>query len=266
MGRRGRVLIVDDELAIRLTVREILRRDGYDAVAVADGEEALELVKLRRFDLALIDLVMPGIDGVELMTRLREVVPHMVLIVLTARGSMETAIEALRLGAHDYLTKPCDDELLRRCVETGLTRREEELRRRQLIGTLSAAARELAGEEDLETAPPESTEEAIRLEDLTIDVGGHTATLRGRILNLTPTEFDLLVVLARNVGSALSHGELVQAIRGYEAEEWEAREIVRYHIHGLRAKLGEADYVKTVRGIGYRLVVPEEQGTTPAAP
>lgn len=255
----GRILVVDDELAIRLTVRELLRRDGYDTVAVASGEEALELIQSQPFDLALIDLVMPGMDGVELMRRLQEVAPDTVTIVLTARGSMETAIEAIRLGAHDYLTKPCDERLLKRCVETGLTRRREELRRRQLVDTLSAAALELAGEAGLSApVPATSAGERIHLGDLVIDVTGHTATLAGCVLDLTPTEFDLLVALARNAGRALSHRELVQAIRGYEAEDWEAREITRYHVHGLRSKLGSADYVKTVRGVGYRLAVPEE--------
>jgi DNA-binding response OmpR family regulator len=256
---RGRVLVVDDELAIRLTVGEILRRAGHDIVAVASGEEALELIQLQSFDLALIDLVMPGMGGVELMRRLQEVAPDTVMIVLTARGSMETAIEALRVGAHDYLTKPCDERLLKRCIETGLTRRREELYRRQLVDTLSAAALELAGEPVTSAhAPAAPAGEPIRLGDLVIDVTGHTATMGGRVLELTPTEFDLLTVLASNADRALSHGELVQAIRGYEAEDWEAREITRYHVHGLRSKLGGADYVQTVRGVGYRLVVPKE--------
>jgi len=256
---RGRILVVDDELAIRLTVGEILRRAGYDATAVASGEEALELIQLQPFDLALIDLVMPGMDGVELMSCLQDVAPDTVMIVLTARGSMETAIEAIRLGAHDYLTKPCGERLLKRCIEIGLAKRREELHRRQLVDTLSAAALELSGEAGIPApAPAASTGERIRLGNLAIDASGHTATLAGRVLDLTPTEFDLLVALARNADRALSHRELVQAIRGYEAEDWEAREITRYHVHGLRSKLGGADYVKTVRGVGYRLVVPEE--------
>jgi two-component system alkaline phosphatase synthesis response regulator PhoP len=182
-----------------------------------------------------------------------------VLIVLTARGSMETAIEALRLGAHDYLTKPCDDQLLKRCVETGLAKRREALRRRRLVGTLSSAALELASDvEPSAAAPAACADEPIRVGELMVDPANYTATLAGRTLDLTPTEFELLVVLARNAGQALSHRELVQAIRGYEAEVWEAKEIARYHVHGLRTKLGESEYVKTVWGVGYRLVVPEE--------
>lgn len=259
---KGRILIVDDELAIRLTVREILRRAGFHVSAVASGEEALELIQSQPFDLALIDLVMPGMGGIELMRRLQEVAPDTMLIVMTARGSMETAIEALRLGAHDYLTKPCDDKLLKQCIETGLIKRREELHRRQLVGALSAAALELAGESAAPTPEPAAAEsERIHLGDLVVDVAGYTATLAGHVLDLTPTEFDLLVALARAAGRALSHRELVQTIRGYEAEDWEAREITRYHVHGLRSKLGDADYVKTVRGVGYRLVAPEDAST-----
>jgi len=244
-------------------MREILRRVGYSTIAVANGEEALDMLRSQAFDLALIDLVMPGVGGIELMRRLQEVAPDIVMIVLTARGSMETAIEALRLGAHDYLTKPCDDRLLKQCIETGLTKRREDLRRRKLVDTLSTAARELAGEAvTLEPIPaaPSPADAAIRVGDLTVDFAEHIATLAGRVLDLTPTEFDLLVVLARNIGRVLSHRELVQAIRGYEAEDWEARELTRYHVHGLRSKLGDTDYVKTVRGVGYRFVVPEKSG------
>jgi two-component system alkaline phosphatase synthesis response regulator PhoP len=209
--------------------------------------------------MALIDLVMPGMGGLALMRRLQQVAPDTVLIVLTARGSMETAIEALRLGAHDYLTKPCDDQLLKRCVETGLAKRREALRRRRLVGTLSSAALELASDvEPSAPAPAASADEPISVGELMVDPANYTATLAGRTLDLTPTELELLVVLARNAGQALSHRELVQAIRGYEAEVWEAKEIARYHVHGLRTKLGESDYVKTVWGVGYRLVVPEE--------
>ncbi|MBN1583974.1 MAG: response regulator transcription factor, partial [Anaerolineae bacterium] len=220
--------------------------------------EALALVQTQPVDLILIDLVMPGIGGIELMRRLQEVAPDTVVIVLTARGSMETAIEALRLGAHDYLTKPCDDRLLKRCIETGLAKRREEMRHRKLVDTLGAAALELAGEPALfSSTPPASAEKPICVGELAVNVADHTATLAGHVLNLTPTEFDLLIVLAHNVGHTFSHSELVQAIRGYEAEDWEAKEIVRYHVHGLRTKLGDADYVKTVRGVGYRLVMPE---------
>jgi two-component system alkaline phosphatase synthesis response regulator PhoP len=254
---KGRILIVDDELAIRLTVREILRRAGFSVSAVASGEEALDLVQSQSFDLALIDLVMPGMGGIELMRRLQEVAPDTMLIVMTARGSMETAIEALRLGAHDYLIKPCDDKLLKQCIETGLTKRREKLHRRQLVGAMSAAALELA-EESTAPTPAAAESKYIHLGNLVVDVTGYTATLAGRVLDLTPTEFDLLVALARAAGRALSHRELVQAIRGYEAEDWEAREIARYHVHGLRSKLGDADYVKTVRGVGYRLVAPKD--------
>ena len=90
----GHILVVDDELAVRLTVREILRRAGHDVVAVASGEEALEIVQSKSFDLALVDLVMPGMGGIELMRRLLEFAPDLKLIVLTARGSMETEVEA----------------------------------------------------------------------------------------------------------------------------------------------------------------------------
>ena len=257
---RGSVLIVDDDLAVRLTVRELLKRAGYEAVAVESGEQAIQVAQGQRFDVALIDLVMPEMNGIELMGALRELDPDLVLIMLTARSTVDSAIEALRVGAHDYLRKPCDDDELKRVIDEGIAKREREIRRRQLVTQLSEIMGDGAAEERphapagglISTAPAEPAG-IIEAGALFIDPDGRTATLGGQVLDLTPMEFGVLLTLARRQGKALTGRDIVLETQGYDCDEYEAREIVRYHIHGLRKKLGDhADYIRTVHGVGYR--------------
>jgi DNA-binding response OmpR family regulator len=251
---RGSILIVDDDLAVRVTVQELLKRAGYEVVSAESGEEALDIVAARPFDAALIDLVMPGMDGIELMNAFKEVAPDMVLIMLTARGTMESAIEALRLGAYDYLTKPCDDVRLKQVIDDGIAAQREEQRQRKLVGQLADTLRELVQEDTPTPSPPSAEAETFGCGPLTIDPTAHLATLEGQPLDLTPMEFSILVVLARNMGQVMSGRELLMATQGVEYDEFEAREIVRYHIHGLRGKLSDhAELIRTVRGVGYRL-------------
>lgn len=251
---RGSILIVDDDLAVRVTVRELLRRAGYEAVAAESGAEALAIVAAHSFEVALIDLVMPGMNGIDLMNELKEVAPDMVLIMLTARGTMESAIEALRLGAYDYLTKPCDDDKLKRAIDEGIAARQEGLRQKKLVGQLADTLRELVQDDASTTTSSPPDDELLVCGSLEINPLAHLAMLGGEPLDLTPMEFSILVALARNVNQVMSSREILMATQGVEYDEFEAREIVRYHIHGLRGKLGgHADLVHTVRGVGYRM-------------
>ncbi len=267
MGNRGSILIVDDDLGIRVTVQKILSRSGYEVMTAASGDEALQLVKEKAFDLALIDLIMPGKDGTETMRRLREISPETVVIMLTAHGTMESAIEALRLGAHDYLIKPCPEQTLKLCVEEGMAKRHDQERQKTLMRQLSElteTVRDLASEEPKEPSPPHpppTTERAgqpkdlICCGDLTIDLGKHEVVLDDKPLDLTPIEFGLLVSLASHPDKVRTSRELVKEVQGYECEEREAREIVRWHISRLRKKMGSrASCVETVWGIGYKFV------------
>jgi DNA-binding response OmpR family regulator len=269
LGDRGSILIVDDDLGVRLTVQKILSRSGYEVMTAASGDEALQLVKEKAFDLALVDLIMPGIDGIETMRRLRETLPETVVIMLTAHGTMDSAIEALRLGAHDYLIKPCPEQTLKLCIEEGMAKRRDQERQRTLmrqLTKLTETVRDFAGEEPEAPAPPHpppirervdqpEPEDLICVGDLTIDVGKHEVVLGDKSLDLTPIEFGLLVSLASHPDKVRTSRELVQEVQGYECEEREAREIVRWHISRLRKKMGpRASCIETVWGIGYKFV------------
>jgi DNA-binding response OmpR family regulator len=269
MGGGGHILVVDDDLGVRVTVQKILSRSGYEVVTAAGGGEALQLAREKSFDLALIDLIMPGIDGTETMRQLREASPEMVVIMLTAHGTMESAIEALRLGAHDYLVKPCPEQTLKRCVEEGMAKRRDQERQRTLmrqLTELTETVRDLAAEEPTASAPPypppaparvdqPQPEGLIRLGDLIVDIGKHEATVGDRPLDLTPIEFGLLVSLASHPDKVHTSRELVKEVQGYDCEEREAREIIRWHISRLRKKMGsQASCIETVWGIGYKFV------------
>jgi DNA-binding response OmpR family regulator len=271
VGSGGYILVVDDDLGVRVTVQKILSRSGYEVMTAGGGDEALQLAREKSFDLALIDLIMPGMDGTETMSRLREASPETVVIMLTAHGTMESAIEALRLGAHDYLIKPCPEQTLKSCIEEGMAKRRDQERQRTLmrqLTELTETVRDLASEEPKVSAPPlpspppaperadqPQPEDLICVGDLTIDAGKHEVVLGNKSLDLTPIEFGLLVSLASHPDKVRTSRELVKEVQGYECEEREAREIVRWHISRLRKKMGaRASCIETVWGIGYKFV------------
>jgi signal transduction histidine kinase len=140
---KATILVVDDESGIRFFLEEIFTRDGYQVVTVDSGEAALERIAAQEFDLALIDLKMKGIGGIDVLTALRRQSPDTAAIILTAHGSMETAVEALRYGAHDYLFKPCEADELRESVRTGLLKRQQELEGRAKSTFASNVSHEL---------------------------------------------------------------------------------------------------------------------------
>jgi DNA-binding response OmpR family regulator len=269
MSTAAKILIVDDEESIRFSLEDLLGRDGHDVVCVESGESALDEIARQEFDLALLDLKLGGIGGLEVLAALREQSMETAVIVLTAHGSMETAIDALRQGAHDYLLKPCDAASLRESVRTALQKREREQRQRALLlhveqsstnslEEIRAAAVEPLPQEN--TLPGEVTPAAMQTLQwggLVVHLGRHMVTLDGHPLELTRTEFDLLAQLARRAPNVVSPQELVMEVQGYDCEGFEAAEIVRHLVHRIRQKArscaGRTNIIRTVRGVGYAL-------------
>lgn len=142
----AKILVMDDELSIRLFLEKTLTRDGHTVVTAASGEEALALIASQTFDLALLDLKLNGIGGLEVLAALRQQAPDTVVIILTAQASLESAVEALRQGAHDYLFKPCQTFQLRQSIQKGLAKRQQALQQRGLLRQLEQRL-----ENDLET-------------------------------------------------------------------------------------------------------------------
>lgn len=269
MNEPTRILIVDDEEAIRFSLEELLAGDGRRAVTVESGERALALLTSQEFDLVLLDLRLKDISGMEVLAALREQALDTAVIVLTAHGSMDTAINALRQGAHDYLLKPCDAASLRESVRTALLKREREQRQRALLlqveESLTASLEEIrsAVVKPLpapERAMVEATAEApqrLQQGGLVIDLAQHVIMLDGHSLELSRTEFDTLAYLAEMAPDVVSAQELALQVQGYKCDRLEAADIVRHHIHRIRQKakacVGRTDFIRTVRGVGYAL-------------
>lgn len=270
------ILVVDDEGAIRYSVSKTLQRIGYTVHEASSGEEALEMMKKQDYDVVLTDIRMPGLTGVELLKRIKEAAPDSIVILMTGYASLGTAVESLRLGAHDYLIKPSSSQDIRQSVAKGVERAQNLKRRRALLelirsnvyeithmDTESSVAAYEVGSFQTDAQRPEGTaiselsQTNMTLGPLTIYPGRYQISVGNEPIDLTPTEFDLLLYLAAHRGRVVSCHELVREVRGYTVDEAEAREVIRPHVSNLRRKLkqtGEdADLIVNVRGIGYRL-------------
>jgi DNA-binding response OmpR family regulator len=258
MSQSAHVLIVDDEATIRLTLGTLLKRAGYEVVPAENGHEAVALLERQNFDLMLVDLKMPEMDGMQVVAEARRRQPDLAIIVLTGHGSLETAVEGLHQGVFDYLLKTTEPPQVIERVKAGLAARAQQLRQRTLLDVVGAAVHELRG------APTGDVDEqagmgerAITVGALQLDTWRQEATLAGRTLPLTPTEFRVLLCLAERAGTMLPYAHLVRCAQGYDADELEAGELIKPHIHHLRQKL-EPDpttprYILNVRGKGYLL-------------
>lgn len=267
------ILVVDDEGPNRYSVSKTLQRIGYVVSEAANGEEALEIMNKQSFDVVLTDIRMPGLDGVELLRRIKEESSDVIVILMTAYASLGTAVEALRLGAHDYLIKPSSSQDIRQSVARGVERARNLKRRRALLDAIRSDVFELVrSDTDLgalasaepvqdvaehDEMPQEQLPGSMQLGPLTVYPGRYQITVADKDVGLTPTEFDLLLYLAAHRGRVVPCSELVREVRGYRVEESEAREVIRPHVSNLRRKLRSAnqsaDLIVNVRGIGYRL-------------
>ena len=259
MNQNARILLVDDEASIRLTLGALLERTGYEVTSADGGEQAVQLLEGQAFDLLLTDLRMPGIDGMQVVTAARQRQPDVAVIVLTGHGSLETAIEGLHQQVFDYLLKTTPPDQVIARVKAGLAARAQQQRQHQLIDVVGSALNELRGEpyEHDSNRPPGLGERIFTIGMFQLNTWRQEATLAGRTLTLTPTEFRVLLCLAEHTGAMLSYTQLVRCAQGYDAGELEASELIKPHIHHLRQKL-EPDpttprYILNVRGKGYLL-------------
>ncbi|WCB96889.1 Transcriptional regulatory protein KdpE [Baekduia alba] len=219
-----RILVCDDEPQILRALKVILREAGFEAVPAQTAEEALDRAAVHPPDAAILDLVLPDGDGVEVCREIRSWSP-MPIIVLSAVGEEDAKVRALEAGADDYVTKPFGA--------------------RELIARLEAALRRVG--------PATATEPRIVAEGLEIDLAAHTVTRDGAEVHLTPIEFRLLEALARNRGRLMTHRALLVEVWGPEYADDVS--VLRGHLANLRRKIEPADghrYIRTDSGVGYR--------------
>jgi two-component system, OmpR family, alkaline phosphatase synthesis response regulator PhoP len=221
------ILVVDDEPQIAEIARDYLRLAGFDVIVVDDGVRALETARGRRPDLVVLDLGLPGLDGLDVARALRKE-SDVPIIMLTARVSEDDRLSGLEIGADDYVTKPFSPRELVARVRAVLRRSE----RRHIDGDL------------------------LRVSDLVLDADRLSVRRGDEPIDLTQTEFQILMVLARHPGRVFTRAQLLDAARGTDAEAYERA--IDSHVKNIRRKL-ERDphapkYLETVYGIGYRLV------------
>ncbi|WP_243371577.1 heavy metal response regulator transcription factor [Geotalea sp. SG265] len=219
-----RILVIEDEPKTAGFIRKGLRESGYTADMAHDGAEGLELALTKEYDIIILDVMLPGLDGWQVISRIRKLKKDTPVIFLTARDAVQDRIKGLELGADDYLVKPfAFSELLVR-IRTILRR------------------------------GPVKTQELITIGDLEIDLMGHRVTRGGKRLDLTPKEFALLSLLARRSGEVLTRMRIAERIWDMDFDS--DTNVVDVHMRRLRAKVDdpfEKKLIHTVRGVGYVL-------------
>jgi len=223
---KHKILVVDDEWKIVELVRLYLEKDGYRVLVAYDGLKALELARQKRPDLILLDLMLPGMDGLD-VCRILQAESGVPIIMLTARTTDEAKLIGLELGADDYITKPFNP--------------------REVLARVRAILRRVDRNSSQDPAE-------IRFADLVIDRRCREVRVRDEAVNLTPTEFKLLEVLAEESGRAFTRLELLDRVFGYDFEGFERT--VDVHVKNLRKKIEpdpkQPTYVQTVYGVGYK--------------
>jgi DNA-binding response OmpR family regulator len=267
MTSQNLILIVDDEDRLRLSLSLILQKEHYRVETAANAEEALGYLKSQEYDLMFLDLSLPGMSGIDLLVEVHRQFPHMPVLILTAHAALESAIQAVRLGARDYLIKPVEPVLILARVAEILAESEQPARKKEIVGQIQALLAELQNMEGEDTTPT-STLAALPSADsarflkkgsFELDLHARHATLNGKYIPVTGVYFDYLSTLLRHAPKAVPCKTLVKESQGYDVAVAEARDLARWRIHELR-KMIEADpehpqYILTVRGTGYRLAI-----------
>lgn len=220
-----KILLVEDEGQIARTVRLYLEQAGFQVVVMEDGALAVAAFRHERPALVILDLMLPHVDGLDICRQLRRG-SDVPIIMLTARAEESDRLIGLELGADDYIAKPFSP--------------------REVVARVRAVLRRVRG--------PVQPAQTCQVGDLIVDLDRHQVTLAGRVLEMTPIEFDLLVVLARNPGRAFTRLQLLDQLPGQAIEGFER--VVDQHVKNVRAKLGDdarnPRYIETVFGVGYR--------------
>jgi DNA-binding response OmpR family regulator len=226
---KTKILFVEDELSLQKSIAFILEKEGFSVITANSGEDAVKLALRENPDLILLDLILPGIDGFEVCKILKRnpSTANIFIVMLTGKRMVEDITKGLSQYADDYITKPFEPAIL-------IARIQAILRRK------------------LKTA--EDHKRVLRFNSLTIDIQGREVTIDGELVDLTRTEFDLLLLLARNPNIVFSRAKVLDHIRQNDYELTER--VVDYQVSGLRKKLTPAgQFIETVRGIGYKFKV-----------
>lgn len=272
-NKTARVLVVDDELTIRTPLVRALELSGYQAQGVGSGQDALALLEQVSFDVMLLDMKMPEMDGIQVMQRARQLRPDLLILILTGHATLESAIAAVKSDAVDYLLKPASVHDITAAIAQSLKKRDDQGRSKHLLQTILDTLQQA----ETDVTPPGARQQnaeqpaqqqiapkrpLVRAGALALDP--ETRILRidvspPRDIELTEGEATILTLLMKQPDQVLSCREITRAAWDYDLEEWEAQALVRPHIFRLRQKVettpGEPKIIRTVRGRGYLLAL-----------
>jgi DNA-binding response OmpR family regulator len=267
MTLSGNILIIDDEANLRQTLVRVLRQAGCEVAAAADGPEGLRLLSVASYDLVYLDIHLPGMDGLQVLQEVHQQHPQLPVILFTAHASLQSAVQAMRLGAIDYLIKPIDPETLIARTRVVISEQVVKRRRRDIQEQIAALQAELKSLDNASTLAPAVTpattpptgDRFLKRGPMILDLQARRATFGAQVLTLPPAAFDYLLVLARHSPDTVNYQTLVAEAQGYQTDRQQAQELAKWHIHELRDSI-EPDpkhprHVLNIRGSGYRLIL-----------
>ena len=265
MDITGQVLIIDDEASLRRTLARILQQARFDVTTAESGKEGLAFLSQQKFDLVYLDIRMPDMNGLEVLKAIHLKFPELPVILFTAQPDMNSAVEALRHGATDYLMKPLKPQALIERTQNILAWRQKERRKREIQSQIEALQVELSNLESGEDIEPIVTtqvgnpdERFLVCGEISLDMHARRLKMGGQIVDIPPTTFDYLVVLVRHAPNVVDYQTLIAEAQGYQADFREAQELVKWHVHHIRQAIEpnprKPIYLINQRGVGYRLV------------
>ena len=262
MSVTGHVLVIDDEAALRQSLARILQKAGFEATTAEGANQGLAFAENGNFDLVFMDLRMPGMAGLEALKLFHSRHPNLPVVLFTAQPDLNSAVEALRNGATDYLLKPLKPEAIIERAQTIIANLQKEKRKNEIMRQIEALQAELKSLSSGDTGPLPVTrvgsERFLKRGEIALDLHKRCLVLKNQTVNIPPTSFNYLLVLARHSPDVVSYQTLVAEAQGYEVDPREAQELAKWHIHQLRRVIEKETRAPSilinVRGTGYCLV------------
>jgi DNA-binding response OmpR family regulator len=263
MSVTGHILIIDDEATIRQTLARVLQQAGFEVTTAENGDQGISFIQTTNFDLVFMDLRMPGTAGLDALKIIHSSYPNLPVILFTAQPDLNSAVEALRNGATDYLLKPLKPQAVIERAQSILENQQKENRKREITSQIETLQAELKNLSTGQTGPLQAAsltkDRFIKRGTLVLDLHKRCLVIKDQNITIPHTSFNYLLVLARHSPDVVNYQTLVAEAQGYQADPREAQELTKWHIHQLRQAIEQdahaPSFLINVRGTGYRLVV-----------
>jgi len=262
MSITGHILIIDDEAILRQTLARVLQQAGFEVTTAENGDQGISYIQTTNFDLVFMDLRMPGIAGMDALKLIHASFPNLPVILFTAQPDLNSAVEALRNGATDYLLKPLKPQAVIERAQSVLESQQRENRKREINAQIEALQVELKSLSTGKTGPLQvanlNADRFLKRGALVLDLHKRCLVVNEQTINIPNTSFNYLLALARHSPNVVNYQTLVAEAQGYQADAREAQELTKWHIHQLRQAIEQdahaPSFLINVRGTGYRLV------------